>query len=300
MPIAASPRDLNTLLASAQLPALPQSAVRLLQLSQNPNNGPPEFAVPIDADPGLTGQVLKFVNSSYFGFSKKITSVKLAITLVGVRTIKNFTLWSAVFSVMPNPKCGTLDLKSLWQDSLRRAIFARRFGKLLGVADAEELFATALLQDMAIPLLAKEMPQDYALLLAERGMSPRRLSELEQQQFGWTHAGAAGFLARKWSLPDSFAQLLESHIHLPKLLAEPKHDHRALAVALSSHLPAVCDERWRDASMFREAFAQLAGSGQPIEKLLDEVDFDFAEFAPLLKLATPSQTLSQRWAELVT
>jgi len=82
---------------------LPQSAIRLLELSQNPDNGPPEYAKPIEADPGLTSQVLRFVNSSYFGFAREISSVKLAIALVGVRTIKNFSLWSAVFSLMPSP-----------------------------------------------------------------------------------------------------------------------------------------------------------------------------------------------------
>ncbi|MEZ6092185.1 MAG: HDOD domain-containing protein [Pirellulaceae bacterium] len=42
--------------------------ITLLQLSQNPDNGPLQYAAPIEADPGLLGQVLKFVNSSYFGF----------------------------------------------------------------------------------------------------------------------------------------------------------------------------------------------------------------------------------------
>ena len=90
--------DLKKILAGAQLPALPQSAIRLLELSQDVENGPAEFAVPIESDPGLAGQVLRFVNSSYFGFAKEISSVKFAITLVGVRTIKNFALWSAVFN----------------------------------------------------------------------------------------------------------------------------------------------------------------------------------------------------------
>ena len=132
--------------------------------------------MPIESDPGLTGQVLKFVNSSYFGFSREISSVKLAITLVGIRTIKNFSLWSAVFSLMPNPKCGPFDLKSLWQDSLRRGLFARSFGKLLGLKEAEDLFAAALLQDMAVPLLAKEQPTRYLKLLETR--VHRRVSPL--------------------------------------------------------------------------------------------------------------------------
>src|SRR3972149_4815257 len=98
--------DLKKILSVSQLPALPQSAVRLLELSRDSENGPIEFSVPIEADPGLTGQVLRFVNSSYFGFSREISSVKMALTLVGVRTVKNFALWSAVFSLTPNPKCG--------------------------------------------------------------------------------------------------------------------------------------------------------------------------------------------------
>ena len=73
---------LEQLLTGSQLPALPQSAIRLLELSRDPDNGPAEFAVPIESDPGLTSQVLRFVNSSYFGFSREISSVKLAITLV--------------------------------------------------------------------------------------------------------------------------------------------------------------------------------------------------------------------------
>src|SRR5690606_50311 len=133
--------DLKKFLAGAQLPALPQSAIRLLELSQNPEHGPAEYAVPIEADPGLTGQVLRFVNSSYFGFAREISNVRMAITLVGVRTIKNFALWSAVFSLMPNPKCGPFDLKGLWQDSLRRGLFARTMGKVMGLRDAEDLFA---------------------------------------------------------------------------------------------------------------------------------------------------------------
>ncbi len=214
---------IESLLAGAQLPALPQSAIRLLQLSQDPENGPAEFAVPIETDPGLTGQVLKFVNSSYFGFAREIASIKLAITLVGIRTIKNFALWSAVFSLMPNPKCGPFDLKSLWQDSLRRGLFARSLGRILGQADSEDLFAAALLQDMAVPLLAKEMPEEYDKLFQGRRGGQTRLSELEQERFGWTHSEAASILARRWSLPDEFADLIECHTHFDQLISAGRH-----------------------------------------------------------------------------
>ena len=179
MPIDTS--SLEQLLANSQLPALPQSAIRLLQLSQNPDNGPTEFAVPIESDPGLVGQVLKFVNSSYFGFAREIASVKLALSLVGVRTIQNFALWSAVFSVVPNPKCGSLDIKVLWQDSLRRGLFSRAMGRRLKLKDAEDLFTAALLQDMAIPVFVKEMPDKYVALLQDSNGVGFRLFEMEEK-----------------------------------------------------------------------------------------------------------------------
>lgn len=304
---------MNSVLAGAQLPALPQSAVRILELSHDQKNGATEYAIPIEADPGLAGQVLKFVNSAYFGFAREISSVKLAITMVGVSTIKNFALWSAVFSLMPNPKCGPFDLRSLWQDSLRRALFARGFAKRLGVRDAEEAFAAALLQDMAVPLLAKERASDYVDLLQRRDGGNWRLSQLEKEHFGWTHADAASQMARQWNLPDEFADLIERHTDFESCFSEaasnqdpqPSLDRREspvraerLAVALSSLLPAVSDTDWHDYHRFAAGCQQWCpAAGPTIGKLLEEIDLEFTNFAPILKVTTPSKSLSDRYAE---
>ncbi len=93
-------------------------------------------------------------------------------------------------------------------------LFARKFAKALGLKEAEEAFAGALLQDMAVPLLAKELPLEYAALLTAREGGKRRLSELEMERFGWTHAIAAADMARNWNLPREFADLVERHAML--------------------------------------------------------------------------------------
>jgi len=294
----AGPVELKKVLVGAQLPALPQSAIRLLELSQDPDNGPTEFAVPIESDPGLTGQVLRFVNSSYFGFSHEISSVKLAITLVGVRTIKNFALWSAVFSLMPNPMCGPFDLKSLWQDSLRRALFARSIAKVLGMKEPEDTFAAALLQDMAVPLLAKEMPQLYEKLLESRQDGKVRLSFLENKVFGWTHAEAAGIMARQWNLPDEFAVLVENHQSVERWMSNPGGEPGKLSVAMSALLPSTADSSWSERELFDEYYEKIAPAGSPSAKeLLAQTDAQFGEFAPVLKLATPKKSLVDTYEE---
>ncbi len=294
----ASSVNLSEMLAGVQLPALPQSAIRLLELSKDTENGPAEFAVPIEADPGLTSQVLRFVNSSYFGFSREISTVKLAITLVGIRTIKNFALWSAVFSLMPNPRCGSLDLKNLWQDSLRRGLFARAFGKLLGLKDAEEPFAAALLQDMAVPLLARELPDEYAEIIEARQNGEARMSDLEREKFGWTHAEAGSAIAEGWSLPEDLITLIKGHTDLERLVDDSDASHGELAVALSALLPASIDGTWQECARFEAAYKKLGGAGAPeITEFLSQIDADFEEFSPVLDMTVPSKSLVESYQD---
>ena len=289
--------DLNEVLASAQLPALPQTAIRLLELSQDSSNGPAEFARPIEADAGLMGQVLRFVNSSYFGFSREIASIQQALALVGVRTIKNFALWSAVFSLVPDPKFGPFDLKKLWQDSLRRAVFSRIIGKSLKLHNAEDLFAAALLQDMAIPLLLKELPEQYEALIARRGAEQLRLSHLEREVFGWDHAQAAAALVRNWRLPDEFATLIERHPNLDELLSQNPPLKDAACVALAALLPSCQDEHWDEREQFMQGLQRLASASyNSISAILVETDKTFEEFAPVMKLPVPAKNLME-WYE---
>jgi len=291
-------RSLDEVLANTQLPALPTSAMRLLELSQDAKNGPAEFAKPIEADAGLMGQILRFVNSSYFGFSREIASIQQAITLVGVRTIKNFALWSAVFSLVPNPKFGPFDLKGLWQDSLRRAVFARSLGRELKIANSEDLFAAALLQDMAIPLLLKAMPEQYELLVTRRAKEKVRLSTLEKETFGWDHAQAAAALCRNWRLPEEFAVLIERHPALDELLEGPKPKYDAACVALASLLPSCKDTDWDEEGEFLAGLEKVSqGRSIDLHLLMSAVDTSFAEFAPLLQVQVPEKTLSVWLAE---
>ena len=286
--------DLKKILSLGHLPAMPQIAIRLLEVSQDPNSGPAEFAVSIEADPGLTLQVLSFVNSSYFGFRNEITNIRQAIALVGVRTVKNFVLYSAVFGLIPDPKCGAFDLRKLWQDSLRRGLFARAMGRVLGMTEAEEPFAAALLQDMAVPLLAKEAPEAYLKLFDARHNSDNRirLSTLEQHVFGWNHAEAAGIMARQWSLPENFAVLIEDHLAVDQWATRVSREPGKLAVALSALLPTTGDAAWTEHSVFEYYYQKVCPLGSPsLPELLGQIDQEFAGFAPVLRMSIPPNSL---------
>jgi HD-like signal output (HDOD) protein len=150
---------------------------------------------------------------------------------------------------------------------------------------------------MAVPLLAKELPQQYEELLESRKSGHARLSELERERFGWTHAEAAGVMARGWSLPEEFAVLIETHADLVVLL-ENGSEPSKLAVALSALLPSASDAEWGERQWFEETYTKLRGPEWPeITGVLGQVDTDFEEFAPVLKLAVPGRSLVESYNE---
>ncbi|MGA2256342.1 MAG: HDOD domain-containing protein, partial [Thermoguttaceae bacterium] len=212
--------------------------------------------------------------------------------------IKNFALWNAVFSLVPNPRCGPFDLKSIWQDSLRRALFARAIAKLHGFKTAEEIFTAALLQDMAIPLLAKEFSQVYLKLLEARNQGRQRLSNLENETFGWTHGQAAGLLARQWNLPEEFAAVIESHSSVSVDGKKPGATGKQI-VALSALLPPAADPLWIECSQWEELFGQICPSHPSPAGLLNQIDQEFTELAPVLKVSAPQKSLVEGYQEAV-
>jgi HD-like signal output (HDOD) protein len=147
--------------------------------------------------------------------------------------------------------------------------------------------------------LAKEFPSIYEKLLVKRDGGRIRLSDFERQVFGWTHADAAARMAQQWNLPADFVQLVACHNHLSDLLSEKPRDIAKVAVALSSMLPACADPTWYECAEFDDYYRELAPAGAPSAmEMLAQVDTDFGEFAPVLKLAQPGKTLVESFQEM--
>ncbi|MDR1959355.1 MAG: HDOD domain-containing protein [Planctomycetaceae bacterium] len=274
--------QLTEKLQSATLCALPQSAARMIQLSKDPRNGPQEHAVPILADIGLSTQILRFVNSSIFGFRCKITSIPMALSLASVRTIRNFVLWSGLFAMMPNPMCGPFSVRVLFQDSLRRAVFAKHVSLLLEDCDADDTFLCAILQDMSIPILGKIWNQEYKEMLTECRHGVTRLSRIEQERMGWNHAQASAILANQWNLDGHIADTIVHHIDFDFTHLTASEDKKAAVIALSSLLPSVTSHIWREVELFLLGYNRLFNGQVPDLKSLlavtDERSADLMQF----------------------
>lgn len=275
--------------------ALPEVAQRVLEVSRRPDYGPMETSEIIVADVGLTAQVLRFVNSSFFGFQHKITSIKNAMSLVYGSTIRNFILWNASFAVLPNPKCGPFELKKLSQDAVRRGVFAKLYAKCFEKQESEEIFWGSMFQDIAIPILAQVWNEEYSLLLTRREKERRSLSALENELFGWNHAHAGAFLAREWNYNELIANMIENHVtpnfDICPHGASPNDVCQAI-VGLAGLLPSVCDNEWHEADMFFEIYHRLAVPGVPLPNVIfEQVESQVCEISEIVQLLPPSNNL---------
>jgi hypothetical protein len=151
---------------------------------------------------------------------------------------------------------------------------------------------------MAVPLLAREIADLYTNLLETRDQRHVRLSVLERQAFQWTHAEAGAMLARQWNLPEGFVALIENHLDVERWLADPRREPGSAAVSLSALLPAVSDPMWYECGQFETYYEQIRSPDSPgLAEMLGRIDAEFADFAPLLKLAKPSKSLVQTLEE---
>ncbi len=80
----------------ARMPSLPVTVSKILQICNDPKTSPSDLNQVISLDPVLMGRVMKLINSAYYSLNNQITSLVRAIIMLGINTVKNLALSTAV------------------------------------------------------------------------------------------------------------------------------------------------------------------------------------------------------------
>ena len=92
--------DLNRIIGKIEdLPTLPRTVLKITELVNNPRSSAKDLARIITDDQVLTARLLKLVNSSFYGFPQRISTVTGAIVLLGFDAIRNLLLTTSVFDI---------------------------------------------------------------------------------------------------------------------------------------------------------------------------------------------------------
>ncbi len=233
-----------------KMPSLSTTVGKVLEICSRPDTAPNDLNKVISLDPVLTGQVLKLINSAYYSLVNKVTSLTRAIIMLGLNTVKNLALSTAIIRCVGQAKKSkSLPIKDFWAHSIGVGVMA----KLLAVeqdiplAEREEFFVAGLLHDLGkVPF-----GDEYAEVLTRVLKEAQPLNRLELEMLGIDHEAVGQMIASKWKLNATITDAI-CHHHTP-WDAAPENRKLVATIALADFYVCLFDigyagNRFPDAS----------------------------------------------------
>ncbi|WP_189395541.1 HDOD domain-containing protein [Pseudomonas laurentiana] len=193
------------------MPPQPQIMVDLQMEQYMPDPDLETIAKLISQDPGLSGALLKLVNSPHFGLTNKIASIQRAVNLLGSRSIINLINAQSIKGEMSDETIVTLN--RFWDNAQDVAMTCMTLAKRLGSQAVDEAYALGLFHDCGIPLMLKRFPEYMSVVedaYASAGPG-QRVVDTENQVFNTNHAVVGYYTAKSWRLPEHLGNAIANH-----------------------------------------------------------------------------------------
>ena len=196
----------------ADLQPLPPIAAQVLQLAEGETFSAHELAQAISSDPALTARVLRVANSAYYGFPRRITTIRDAVVLLGFRQIRSTLIATSVMRSMPSYE--GIDAAAFWRHSVTVGLLAE-FGARIEGVHQDEAFTAGVLHNVGRLALDQARPREF--LRAREHARDLRVSvhEAERALLGFTDAEVGEALARHWHFPTDLTAAIAHHADAP-------------------------------------------------------------------------------------
>ena len=194
--------------------AMPSVIVKALNIMKKPTASMKELGDIVMFDQSLTIKFLALVNSAYYGFSQQISSINIALSLLGMVKVKNI-----IVAVAMKPMMSNAGDKELWKHSMRVACGCEYLANLTKVMDADEAFISGFVHDVGKIVLHMSNPKNYerVINLVNEGND---ILNVEKKYFDSDHVRTGSLLAKRWQLPILLANIISYH-HSPSLSSIP-------------------------------------------------------------------------------
>ncbi|HET9930141.1 MAG TPA: diguanylate cyclase [Polyangiaceae bacterium] len=179
-------------------------ALQIVNEALQPEATPAALAQMAERDPAFALRIMAMVNSAAFGMTRRVTDVRQASALLGVRGLRSLGLSLALSDMVPSAKGSEV----LLSNSLRRATATQLVAKLFGERELDEFFTAGLFLEVGL-LAGARADLDRAVQVA-RSPSPNRL--VFERAFGLAeHPMHGAEIARTFHLPESTIEAIRRH-----------------------------------------------------------------------------------------
>ena len=223
------------------LPSLPSLHLQLTEELRKQDPSVERIAEIISKDIGMTTKVLQLVNSAFFGLAQPATNPMEAVMFLGLATVRSLVFSLQIFSQFDERPIKNFSIDGLAQHCWATGWFARRIAEAehCGPKIDDQCFLAGLVHDVGQLILATTLPEPYARVLHEARDSDRPVWEIEQAEFGATHAEVGAYLLGLWGLPYAVVEAIALH-HAPQRVPHQSFD-AASAVYIANLLAEELD-----------------------------------------------------------
>ena len=169
----------------------------------------------IEKDTVLAGNVLRLVNSALYGRRGTVSSVRHAVSLMGVVKLRNAAMSFSVSNMWNHAKTPPgWSAKRFNLHATATAIMSDLLAQKVPVTYPEGAFAGGLLHDIGLLLIAIGLPEQYKDIEMRYLKDGLPLAECETLVIGLDHGDLSAAVLAEWNLPEPIQQAVRA-LHKP-------------------------------------------------------------------------------------
>lgn len=234
--VVASGDLLGRLGGAGALPRQPSVYAEILDVTGRADTGIPDVVAVIERDVAAVSDLLRVVNSAYFGMPSHVDSVDRAVTLIGLEMVEALAVASAVFGRTGTTAPAGVDLASVARRGLRVGTAARRIAQTerWSGETRSHAFVAGLLHEVGLLALAGARVDDLQRLERVRVTDVDARDAAEADLLGWSLCETSAVLLGTWGFGPGVVQILAGQrAHGPDTAYRTPVAH---AVAVARHL----------------------------------------------------------------
>ena len=172
---------------TTHLPVMPAAAVAVMEETKKATCTARSVAACLQQDQALSSRMLRLSNSSFYGMSRRVSTIQDAVVVLGMRVVRNLAIVASTYPFLQKSLSGYgLAAESLWAHSFATGVAAQSIAEHTKKVDPSEAFVAGLLHNMGKLALNIWIENKIVPLIALCERESLSFDAIERKVLDWT------------------------------------------------------------------------------------------------------------------
>ncbi len=190
---------------------LPELAMKINSIVNDPEGTFEDLAEVISRDVGLSIQLLKIVNSGLYNFQEPVGTISHAISIVGMVQLRDLAVGSIIINTFKELPSQTISMKSFWEHSIATGIAAQTLAIYKKELNPERFYMAGLLHEIGRLVLLVKFQADIDKVIQQNYNDATPAHIIENNLLEVDHCLIGEALLESWNLPKYQQEVVRYH-----------------------------------------------------------------------------------------